>query len=126
MPSHYPTPRRALELLAQCRQEGCSETLLLAHGFTIEQLVELGRAGLVTATADRVVTGAHQFDVATLRITDARRKALANNRRAEPAAAEPYCPPCPLHALSRVPPPYIAERSLCSTTRAWRASASIC
>jgi hypothetical protein len=69
--------RRALELLAQCRQEGCSETLLLAHGFTIEQLVELRRAGLVTATADRVVTGAHQFDVATLRITDAGRKALA-------------------------------------------------
>jgi hypothetical protein len=28
---------------------------MLAHGFTIEQLVELGRAGLITATADRVV-----------------------------------------------------------------------
>jgi hypothetical protein len=39
---------------------------MLAHGFTIEQLVELGRAGLITATADRVVTGAHEFEVATL------------------------------------------------------------
>jgi hypothetical protein len=58
MPSRYPTRRdrhllpkpdrrRALEMLARCPQEGCSETLLLAHGFTIEQLVELGRAGLV-------------------------------------------------------------------------------
>jgi hypothetical protein len=57
--------------------ERCSETLLLAHGFTIEQLVELGRAGLITATADCVVTGAHEFEVATLRITEAGRKALA-------------------------------------------------
>jgi hypothetical protein len=40
MPSRYPTPRRALELLARCPEEGCSETLMLAHGFTIEQLVE--------------------------------------------------------------------------------------
>jgi hypothetical protein len=77
MPSRYPTPRRALELLARCPEEGCSETLMLAHGFTIEQLVELGRAGLITATADRVVTGAHEFEVATLRITEAGRKALA-------------------------------------------------
>jgi hypothetical protein len=77
MPSRYPTPRRALELLARCPEEGCSETLVLAHGFTIEQLVELGRAGLITATADRVVTGAHEFEVATLRITEAGRKALA-------------------------------------------------
>ena len=76
MPSRYPTPR-ALELLARCPEEGCSETLMLAHGFTIEQLVELGRAGLITATADRVVTGAHEFEVATLRITEAGRKALA-------------------------------------------------
>jgi hypothetical protein len=77
MPSRYPTPRRALELLARCPEEGCSETLVLAHGFTIEQLVELGRAGLITATADCVVTGAHEFEVATLRITEAGRKALA-------------------------------------------------
>jgi hypothetical protein len=40
---------------------------MLAHGFTIDQLVELGRAGLITATADCVVTGAHEFEVATLR-----------------------------------------------------------
>jgi hypothetical protein len=53
-----PTRRRALELLASCPQEGCSEAVLLAHGFTIEQLVDLVRAGLATATPQRVVAGA--------------------------------------------------------------------
>jgi hypothetical protein len=86
MPSRHParrhyrlpeaTRRRVLELLAQCPQEGCSETLLLAHGFTTDQLVALVRTGLVTATSDRVVTGAHKFEVATLRITEAGRDAL--------------------------------------------------
>jgi hypothetical protein len=49
--------RRALELLASCR-EGCTEAIMLAHGFTIPQMVELVRAGLATATAERVVAGA--------------------------------------------------------------------
>lgn len=31
---------------------------MLAHGFTIELLVELVRVGLATATAERVVAGA--------------------------------------------------------------------
>jgi hypothetical protein len=32
-----PDRRRALELLAQCPHEGCTEAVLRAHGFTIEQ-----------------------------------------------------------------------------------------
>jgi hypothetical protein len=45
-----PTPdrRRALELLASCR-DGCTEALLRAHGFA------LVRAGLPSAAAERVV-----------------------------------------------------------------------
>ena len=35
--------RRALELLAACR-DGCTEAIMLAHGFTVEQMVELVRA----------------------------------------------------------------------------------
>jgi hypothetical protein len=35
-----PNHRRALELLASCR-DGCTEAIMLAHGFTIEQMVEL-------------------------------------------------------------------------------------
>jgi hypothetical protein len=49
---HLPKPnrRRALELLASCR-DGCTEAIMIAHGFTIPQMVELVRAGLATATA---------------------------------------------------------------------------
>jgi hypothetical protein len=39
-----PDRRRALELLASCR-DGCTEALMLAHGFTVAQMVELVRAG---------------------------------------------------------------------------------
>jgi hypothetical protein len=79
MPRRLPTPdrRRALKLLAQCPQEGCSEALMRAHGFTAEQLVELVRLGLATATADRVAAGGRKFEVASLRIADAGRRALS-------------------------------------------------
>jgi hypothetical protein len=43
------TCRRALELLAASR-DGATEAIMLAHGFTIEQMVELVRA----ETRDRV------------------------------------------------------------------------
>ena len=70
-----PDRRRALELLASCR-DGCTEAILLAHGFTVEQMVELVRSGLATTTAERIVAGSRRFEVATLRITYAGRRAL--------------------------------------------------
>jgi hypothetical protein len=48
---------------------------MLVRGFTTEQMVELVRAGLATATAGRVVEGARTFEVATGRIADAGRRA---------------------------------------------------
>jgi hypothetical protein len=63
-------------LLADCPQEGCTEAIMLAHGFTIEQMVELVRAGLATATAQRVKAGRERMEIAMLRITDAGRWAL--------------------------------------------------
>lgn len=71
-----PSRRRALELLAGCGPEGCSEALLRAHGFTTEQMVEIVRAGLATATPERVVAGSRKMEVATVRITEAGRRAL--------------------------------------------------
>jgi hypothetical protein len=68
--SAKPNHRRALELLASCR-DGCTEAIMLAHGFTIEQMVELVRAGLATAKAERVVAGRRKMEVARVRITDA-------------------------------------------------------
>jgi hypothetical protein len=59
MPTHRrkrppATRRRALELLTSCR-DGCTEAIMLAHGFTVEQMVEIIRAGLATAQTERVV-----------------------------------------------------------------------
>lgn len=50
---------------------------MLAHGFTVPQMVALIRAGLATATGERVVAGTRKIEVATVRITEAGRKALA-------------------------------------------------
>jgi hypothetical protein len=50
------------------RSSACSVALMLAHGLTIEQLVDLVRAELATAMAQRVVAAALKFEVATLRI----------------------------------------------------------
>jgi hypothetical protein len=76
-----PDRRRALELLASCR-DGCTEAIMLAHGFTTEQVVELVRAGLATATAERVVAGKLKMEVARVRITSAGRQALSENLKA--------------------------------------------
>jgi hypothetical protein len=64
--------------LASCR-DGCTEAILLAHGFTIAQMVAV-RAGLATATAERVV-GNRKIEVARVRITEAGRKVLATSDR---------------------------------------------
>jgi hypothetical protein len=48
--------RRALELLA-VSPEGCTEAILVAHGFTVDTLVTLIHAGLATAGTERVVAG---------------------------------------------------------------------
>jgi hypothetical protein len=70
-----PDRRRALELLASCRN-GCTEAMMLAHGFTVPQMVELLRAGLATATAERVVAGRRTIEVARVRITNPGRRVL--------------------------------------------------
>jgi hypothetical protein len=72
-----PDRQRALELLASAGVEGCSEAVMKAHGFTTEQLVELVRAGLATATPQRVMAGGETLELATLRITDKGQQALA-------------------------------------------------
>jgi hypothetical protein len=54
---------------------------MIAHGFTIADMVELIRSGLATATAQRVVAGSRKIEVATVRITEAGRKALAGARK---------------------------------------------
>jgi hypothetical protein len=72
-----PTRRRALELLSDAGTEGCSEAVMLAHGFTAEQLVDLVRIGVATATPQPIVTGRGRYEIPMLRITEAGREALA-------------------------------------------------
>jgi hypothetical protein len=76
-PRRNPKPDRrgALELLARSR-DGVAEALMLAHGFSIELLVELVHAGLARASAERAVTGRHPIEVTRVRITEAGRRAL--------------------------------------------------
>jgi hypothetical protein len=71
----HPAAAEGLELLAACR-DGCSEAIMLAHGFTIAQMVELVRAGLASATTERVVAGRRTMEIARVRITEAGRRAL--------------------------------------------------
>jgi hypothetical protein len=68
--------RRALELLAASR-DGCTEATMVAHGVTIEMMVDLVCDGLASAHVERVVAGNHTIEVACAKITDAGRMALA-------------------------------------------------
>ena len=70
-----PDRRRALELLASS-PDGCSEAVMLARGFTVEQMVELVHAGLATTNAERSAMGPHTIEVARVRITESGRSAL--------------------------------------------------
>jgi hypothetical protein len=74
------TRLRALDLLVGCLQEGCADAVMLANGVTVDQMVELVRAGLATATPQRVKAGRERMEFATLRITEAGRKALGQLR----------------------------------------------
>jgi hypothetical protein len=72
-----PDRRRALELLAASR-DGCTEAIMLAHGFTVELIVDLCIAGLVIATVERMVVGGRMVEIVRLKITEAGRQALAS------------------------------------------------
>jgi hypothetical protein len=48
----------------------------VAPGFTVEQMVELVRAGLATAKAEHMRAGGRAIEVTRVRITEAGRQAL--------------------------------------------------
>ena len=73
------TRRRALELLDASR-EGCTEAVMLAHGFTVDMLVELVTARLAIAQTERKVAGRRPVEVIRFRLTEAGRRALAELR----------------------------------------------
>ena len=75
LPDHPAEWRRALELLANSA-EGCTETLLMAHGFTGVQIDGLVEARLATCSTCTVRAGERPVEVTTVRITDAGRVLL--------------------------------------------------
>jgi hypothetical protein len=70
-----PDRRRALELLAASR-DGCTEAVMIAHGFTVAQMVELVRDGLATAYIRRVIVAKRTVEITYMKITEAGRQAL--------------------------------------------------
>jgi hypothetical protein len=68
--------RRLLELLV-ASDEGATDALLQAHGLKLDILISIVSAGLATATPERALVGGKPVDVTRVRITDAGRRALA-------------------------------------------------
>jgi hypothetical protein len=72
--------RRVLELLVGSARQGCTEAFLLAHGFTVDLLADMVRAGFATAQIERVRAGGQPIEVTRVHITDAGRQALKGKR----------------------------------------------
>jgi hypothetical protein len=73
-------PPPALKLLA-AHHDGCTEAMMLAQGFTIEQMVDLVRVGLATPVSERIVAGRQRHEMARVRITKAGQRALSTARK---------------------------------------------
>ena len=71
--------RRALAMLSD-NADGCTEAIMLAHGFAPKLIDDLVEAGLATAKAGHMLAGWRELDVTRFRITDAGRRALAKDR----------------------------------------------
>lgn len=74
-----PYQRRALVLLAGFGDAGCSEAIMLMHGFTAGQLGGLIRLGLVAATTVQA-SGGGQTSHRKLNIIEAGQRALSGRR----------------------------------------------
>jgi hypothetical protein len=68
--------RRALQLLARS-SNGCTEAIMLAHGFTIDMLGELGAGGLLRVDIHNAHAGGRAKFIVWMEITAAGRKAIA-------------------------------------------------
>ena len=71
--------RRMLELLA-ASDDGCTEAILLAHGFALNLIDSFVSAGFATATAERTFAAGRAIEFTRLRITDAGRQKLTERR----------------------------------------------
>jgi hypothetical protein len=70
------TRRRALTVLAGS-PDGCTEAILMAHGFSLKLIAALIDAGLASAKSERMIAAGKAIAVTRVRITVAGRDALA-------------------------------------------------
>ena len=54
---------------------------MIAHGFTVPQMAELVRTGLATAHTRRAIAGRRRIEIASMKITEAGRQALAGSAK---------------------------------------------
>jgi hypothetical protein len=66
----------ALEVLAHYGSKGCTEALMMAHGFSFELMMALVRSGFACFKPEHIVSGTRTMNVMNLRITNAGRGAL--------------------------------------------------
>ena len=77
-PSLSVEQRRALEMLNRSPRSGCTNTLLLAHGFSLAMLIGLIRDQLVQVET-KIVTGpGRKTEIVRFRITAAGRRAIGD------------------------------------------------
>jgi hypothetical protein len=69
--------RRLLELLA-ASEDGCTDDLLLAHGFKLDVLISIVSAEFATATPERTIASGRPVKTTRVRITEAGRRTLAD------------------------------------------------
>jgi hypothetical protein len=67
--------RRALRLLARS-PNGCTEAILLAHGFELAMLGKLAFDGFANVEAHETMAGSRRMKVYWLQITEAGRQAI--------------------------------------------------
>jgi hypothetical protein len=80
MSSHYVAIRdRALRFLAE-NPDGCSRAILLAHGFSLELLDKLIRAGLAMASTEREMRGDKTIEVVRIKLTKSGRATVPTER----------------------------------------------
>ena len=68
---------RALQLLARS-PSGCSEPVILAHGFTLDQIADLIFRGLAKREVSNMSLDGRKAKVVRMQITPAGRKAIAD------------------------------------------------
>ena len=68
--------RRALKLLADAGEQGCTGANLFNQGFSIGMFADLVSLGLATGRRETVSVGHRKIKVARIRIADAGRRAL--------------------------------------------------